>query len=141
MSTLFLSWPTETGAIDPEIQRFNTPGFTGCLSGVKFNSLVPLKAIFRPNSSPVNPYRIKGRLVESNCASMPSTYIELPPELDPWYIDPGKRAGQEGLIWKTLSCASSVSREPLSSSFPMQPSHGRRTAELPQAWDSTGACP
>lgn len=90
--------PTETGTIDPEIQRYNTPGFTGCLSGVKFNSLVPLKAIFRPNSNPVNPYRINGRLVESNCASMPSAYIEMPPELDPWYINPGKRAGPGQLL-------------------------------------------
>ncbi|KAL8175843.1 UNVERIFIED_CONTAM: Contactin-associated protein 1 [Gekko kuhli] len=86
--TLFLGRFMETGAIDPEITRYNTPGFTGCLSGVKFNSLVPLKAIFRPNSNPVNRHQITGRLVESNCASMPSAYAEIPPELDPWYINP-----------------------------------------------------
>ncbi|XP_054849661.1 contactin-associated protein 1 [Eublepharis macularius] len=86
---LYLGRFMETGTIDPEIQRYNTPGFTGCLSGVKFNSLVPLKAIFRPSSSnSLNPFRIKGRLVESNCASMPSAYTEMPPELDPWYINP-----------------------------------------------------
>uniref|UniRef100_A0ABM5GR83 Contactin-associated protein 1 n=1 Tax=Pogona vitticeps TaxID=103695 RepID=A0ABM5GR83_9SAUR len=86
---LYLGRFMETGMIDPEIQRYNTPGFTGCLSGVKFNSIVPLKTIFRPSgSNPIIPYSIKGRLVESNCASMPSSYIEVPPELDPWYIDP-----------------------------------------------------
>nr|XP_056720705.1 contactin-associated protein 1 [Euleptes europaea] len=88
---LYLGRFMETGSIDPDIQRYNTPGFTGCLSGVKFNSIVPLKAIFRPSSNPVNPYRIKpnrAALVESNCASLPSAYSEMPPELDPWYIDP-----------------------------------------------------
>uniref|UniRef100_A0A8D2LRY8 Contactin associated protein 1 n=1 Tax=Varanus komodoensis TaxID=61221 RepID=A0A8D2LRY8_VARKO len=88
---LYLGRFMETGVIDPEIQRYNTPGFIGCLSGVKFNSIVPLKTIFRRSgSSPISPYSIQGELVESNCASMPSTYIEMPPELDPWYIDPGK---------------------------------------------------
>uniref|UniRef100_A0A8D2LSY1 Contactin associated protein 1 n=1 Tax=Varanus komodoensis TaxID=61221 RepID=A0A8D2LSY1_VARKO len=86
---LYLGRFMETGVIDPEIQRYNTPGFIGCLSGVKFNSIVPLKTIFRRSgSSPISPYSIQGELVESNCASMPSTYIEMPPELDPWYIDP-----------------------------------------------------
>ncbi|KFO97548.1 Contactin-associated protein 1, partial [Calypte anna] len=84
---LYLGRVMETGVIDPEIQRYNTPGFSGCLSGVKFNSLVPLKAIFRP-TSPVRPYSIRGELVESNCASMlPLTTILIPPEMDPWYMD------------------------------------------------------
>ncbi|XP_048373549.1 contactin-associated protein 1 [Sphaerodactylus townsendi] len=85
---LYLGRFMETGTIDSEIQRYNTPGFKGCLSGVKFNSLVPLKAIFRFGNSPVKPYSIKGKLVESNCASLPSVYTEVPPELDPWYINP-----------------------------------------------------
>uniref|UniRef100_A0A8C3PHP7 Contactin associated protein 1 n=1 Tax=Calidris pygmaea TaxID=425635 RepID=A0A8C3PHP7_9CHAR len=83
---LYLGRVMETGVIDPEIQRYNTPGFSGCLSGVKFNTLVPLKAIFRP-TSPVRPYSIRGELVESSCASMlPLTTILIPPEMDPWYM-------------------------------------------------------
>lgn len=79
--------------IDPEIQRYNTPGFSGCLSGVKFNSLVPLKAIFRPTSV-VRPYSIRGELVESSCASMlPLTTILIPPEMDPWYMGTGRCRG------------------------------------------------
>lgn len=79
--------------IDPEIQRYNTPGFSGCLSGVKFNSLVPLKAIFRPTSV-VRPYSIRGELVESSCASMlPLTTILIPPEMDPWYMGTGRCSG------------------------------------------------
>ncbi|XP_053217891.1 contactin-associated protein 1 [Podarcis raffonei] len=86
---LYLGRFMETGLIHPDIQRYNTPGFTGCLSGVKFNSIVPLKTIFRASGkNPVRPYSIKGRLVESSCASMPNSYVETPPELDPWYIDP-----------------------------------------------------
>lgn len=79
--------------IDPEIQRYNTPGFSGCLSGVKFNTLVPLKAIFRPTSV-VRPYSIRGELVESSCASMlPLTTILIPPEMDPWYMGTGRCRG------------------------------------------------
>lgn len=84
----------ETGAIDPEIQRFNTPGFVGCLSGVKFNSIVPFKTIFRRSSKgPTSPYQITGRLVESKCGSMPAMFMQVPPELDPWYTEPGKAVG------------------------------------------------
>ncbi|XP_068023182.1 contactin-associated protein 1 isoform X1 [Melanerpes formicivorus] len=83
---LYLGRVMETGVIDPEIQRYNTPGFSGCLSGVKFNTLVPLKAIFRPTSV-LQPYSIRGELVESSCASMlPLTTILIPPEMDPWYM-------------------------------------------------------
>ncbi|KAJ7421096.1 Contactin-associated protein 1 [Willisornis vidua] len=84
--TISFCVPTETGVIDPEIQRYNTPGFSGCLSGVKFNTLVPLKAIFHPTSA-LRPYSIRGELVESSCASMlPLTTILIPPEMDPWYM-------------------------------------------------------
>uniref|UniRef100_A0A8C3J5S0 Contactin associated protein 1 n=1 Tax=Calidris pygmaea TaxID=425635 RepID=A0A8C3J5S0_9CHAR len=90
---LYLGRVMETGVIDPEIQRYNTPGFSGCLSGVKFNTLVPLKAIFRP-TSPVRPYSIRGELVESSCASMlPLTTILIPPEMDPWYMGTGRCRG------------------------------------------------
>ncbi|XP_067167957.1 contactin-associated protein 1 [Apteryx mantelli] len=83
---LYLGRVMETGVIDPEIQRYNTPGFSGCLSGVKFNSIVPLKAIFRPSSA-VPLYSVRGELVESSCASMlPLTPLLIPPEMDPWYM-------------------------------------------------------
>ncbi|NXE69389.1 CNTP1 protein, partial [Calcarius ornatus] len=83
---LYLGRVMETGVIDPEIQRYNTPGFSGCLSGVKFNTLVPLKAIFHP-TSPLRPYSIRGELVESSCASMlPLSTLLIPPEMDPWYM-------------------------------------------------------
>lgn len=79
--------------IDPEIQRYNTPGFSGCLSGVKFNTLVPLKAIFHP-TSPLRPYSIRGELVESSCASMlPLSTLLIPPEMDPWYMATGGCCG------------------------------------------------
>ncbi|XP_074915905.1 contactin-associated protein 1 [Chelonoidis abingdonii] len=82
---LYLGRVMETGVIDPEIQKYNTPGFSGCLSGVKFNSILPFKAIFRPSGRPA-PYSIKGELVESNCASMPRSIMDIPPEMDPWYL-------------------------------------------------------
>ncbi|XP_043359345.1 LOW QUALITY PROTEIN: contactin-associated protein 1 [Dermochelys coriacea] len=82
---LYLGRVMETGVIDPEIQKYNTPGFSGCLSGVKFNSILPLKAIFRPSGRLVT-YNIKGELVESNCGSMPLSILDIPPEMDPWYM-------------------------------------------------------
>lgn len=85
--------------IDPEIQRYNTPGFSGCLSGVKFNTLVPLKAIFHP-TSPLRPYSIRGELVESSCASMlPLSTILIPPEMDPWYMATGGCCGETWWGW------------------------------------------
>lgn len=84
--------------IDPEIQRYNTPGFSGCLSGVKFNSIVPLKAIFRPTSV-VRPYSVQGEVVESSCASMlPLTTILIPPEMDPWYMGTGRVPLKLGML-------------------------------------------
>lgn len=84
--------------IDPEIQRYNTPGFSGCLSGVKFNSIVPLKAIFRPTSI-VQPYSVQGEVVESSCASMlPLTTILIPPEMDPWYMGTGRVPLKHGML-------------------------------------------
>ncbi|XP_048874781.1 contactin-associated protein-like 5 isoform X1 [Brienomyrus brachyistius] len=53
--------------LDPDISRLNFLGFTGCLSGVQFNSLAPLKAaLLHPNSSPVT---VKGYLYESQCGA------------------------------------------------------------------------
>uniref|UniRef100_A0A3Q1ITD5 Uncharacterized protein n=1 Tax=Anabas testudineus TaxID=64144 RepID=A0A3Q1ITD5_ANATE len=51
---------TETGHVDQElIERYNTPGFVGCLSRVQFNGVAPLKSALRT-----------GKLVESNCGAL-----------------------------------------------------------------------
>lgn len=86
--------PSETGVIDPEIQRYNTPGFSGCLSGVRFNNVAPLKTHFRTprpmTAELAEAMRVQGELLESNCGAMPRLVSEVPPELDPWYLPPGK---------------------------------------------------
>lgn len=88
------SSPSETGVIDPEIQRYNTPGFSGCLSGVRFNNVAPLKTHFRTprpmTAELAEAMRVQGELSESNCGAMPRLVSEVPPELDPWYLPPGK---------------------------------------------------
>lgn len=94
--------PSETGVIDPEIQRYNTPGFSGCLSGVRFNNVAPLKTHFRTprpmTAELAEAMRVQGELSESNCGAMPRLFSEVPPELDPWYLPPGKSldTGEEG---------------------------------------------
>ncbi|RXM35586.1 Contactin-associated protein 1, partial [Acipenser ruthenus] len=85
--SLFLGRVLETGVIDPEIQKFNTPGFTGCMSGVKFNNIAPLKAYFRPNQTDP-PITIMGELVESNCGAGLVVLPPIPLEIDPWYTGP-----------------------------------------------------
>lgn len=84
---------SETGVIDPEIQRYNTPGFSGCLSGVRFNNVAPLKTHFRSprpmTAELAEALRVQGELSESNCGAMPRLVSEVPPELDPWYLPPG----------------------------------------------------
>lgn len=93
--SLFLPGPSllETGVIDPEIQRYNTPGFSGCLSGVRFNNVAPLKTHFRAprpmTAELAEALRVQGELSESNCGAMPRLFSEVPPELDPWYLPPG----------------------------------------------------
>uniref|UniRef100_A0A665V3T6 Contactin-associated protein-like 2 n=1 Tax=Echeneis naucrates TaxID=173247 RepID=A0A665V3T6_ECHNA len=63
---------TETGQIDPIlIERYNTPGFVGCLSRVQFNSVAPLKAALR--FSLTAPVTTHGILVPSNCGASPLT--------------------------------------------------------------------
>ncbi|MGH0166427.1 UNVERIFIED_CONTAM: hypothetical protein FKN15_050787 [Acipenser sinensis] len=85
--SLFLGRVLETGVVDPEIQKFNTPGFTGCMSGVKFNNIAPLKAYFRPNQTDL-PITIMGELVESNCGAGLVVLPPIPLEIDPWYTGP-----------------------------------------------------
>lgn len=104
--------PLETGVIDPEIQRYNTPGFSGCLSGVRFNNVAPLKTHFRTprpmTAELAEALRVQGELSESNCGAMPRLVSEVPPELDPWYLPPGistghrrerEGEGQKGRKW------------------------------------------
>lgn len=89
---LYLGRVMETGVIDPEIQRYNTPGFSGCLSGVRFNNVAPLKTHFRTprpmTAELAEAMRVQGELSESNCGAMPRLVSEVPPELDPWYLPP-----------------------------------------------------
>ncbi|XP_029429832.1 contactin-associated protein 1 [Rhinatrema bivittatum] len=83
---LYLGRVMETGEIDSEIRKYNTPGFTGCLAGVRFNNIAPLKAMFRPTNLS-SAIKVKGLLVESNCGAMPTTAVtNLPPDMDPWYM-------------------------------------------------------
>lgn len=96
--------PSETGVIDPEIQRYNTPGFSGCLSGVRFNNVAPLKTHFRSprpmTAELAEALRVQGELAESNCGAMPRLVSEVPPELDPWYLPPGTALAGHGPGWK-----------------------------------------
>lgn len=71
------------------MQKFNTPGFIGCLADVRFNNITPIRDIFRnPKASEV--ITVKGSLVESNCGAMPLKVYHYPYELDPWYMGTGK---------------------------------------------------
>uniref|UniRef100_A0A6Q2WQP0 Contactin associated protein 2 n=1 Tax=Esox lucius TaxID=8010 RepID=A0A6Q2WQP0_ESOLU len=68
----YLFFLSETGQIDPVlIEKYNTPGFVGCLSRVQFNNVAPLKAALR--SGIVAPVTTHGILVESNCGASPLT--------------------------------------------------------------------
>uniref|UniRef100_A0A8C1XNP7 Contactin associated protein like 2b n=1 Tax=Cyprinus carpio TaxID=7962 RepID=A0A8C1XNP7_CYPCA len=77
---------SETGQIDPVlIERYNTPGFVGCLSRVQFNRIAPLKAALRtgvPSTA-----SIQGVLVESNCGASPLTVPPMSAVFDPWHTD------------------------------------------------------
>uniref|UniRef100_A0A8C1GNS3 Contactin associated protein 2 n=1 Tax=Cyprinus carpio TaxID=7962 RepID=A0A8C1GNS3_CYPCA len=76
----------ETGYIDPVlIEKYNTPGFVGCLSRVQFNSIAPLKAALRSRGSA--PVSHQGKLVESNCGASPLTIPPMSAATDPWHLD------------------------------------------------------
>ncbi|TSL10154.1 Contactin-associated protein-like 2 [Bagarius yarrelli] len=78
----------ETGPIDPVlIEKYNTPGFVGCLSRVQFNSIAPLKAALR--SRPSLPVSHQGKLIESNCGSSPLTISPISAVTEPWHLDSG----------------------------------------------------
>ncbi|XP_029003188.1 contactin-associated protein-like 2a isoform X1 [Betta splendens] len=99
VKTLFLGRVYETGPVDPVlIERYNTPGFIGCLSRVQFNGIAPLKSALRaaaqPQGSPTAapPDRAaaashQGKLVESNCGASPLTIPPMSAATDPWHLD------------------------------------------------------
>ncbi|XP_062893264.1 contactin-associated protein 1 [Mobula hypostoma] len=84
--SLFLGRVIEVGVLDPEIQRFNTPGFTGCLAGVSFNGIVPLKAALRTDTN--QSVVVQGDLVESNCGAIPIVLSDVLLADDPWALQP-----------------------------------------------------
>uniref|UniRef100_A0A8C2AYR5 Contactin associated protein 2 n=1 Tax=Cyprinus carpio TaxID=7962 RepID=A0A8C2AYR5_CYPCA len=86
VKSLFLGKVFETGYIDPVIiEKYNTPGFVGCLSRVQFNSIAPLKAALRSRGSV--PVSHQGKLVESNCGASPLTIPPMSAATDPWHLD------------------------------------------------------
>ncbi|MBN3323539.1 CNTP1 protein, partial [Atractosteus spatula] len=85
--SLFLGRVMEVGEVDYEVQRHNSPGLIGCLSGVRFNNIAPLKFYFRPNGTEFN-LTVQGELVESNCGTFPPVLPPIPLEADPWYSGP-----------------------------------------------------
>ncbi|XP_051796270.1 contactin-associated protein-like 2a [Acanthochromis polyacanthus] len=103
VKTLFLGKVYETGHIDPVlIERYNTPGFIGCLSRVQFNGAAPLKSALRavtqaqstptagqPDKKPAaaSPVSYQGKLVESNCGASPLTIPPMSAATDPWRLD------------------------------------------------------
>ncbi|XP_069763322.1 contactin-associated protein 1 isoform X2 [Narcine bancroftii] len=84
--SLFLGRVIEIGVLDPEIQRYNTPGFTGCLAGVSFNGIVPLKEALRPHIN--RSVTVQGELVESNCGAPPIILSSILVPDDPWALQP-----------------------------------------------------
>ncbi|XP_072343810.1 contactin-associated protein 1 isoform X1 [Scyliorhinus torazame] len=82
--SLFLGRVMEVGVLDPEIQRFNTPGFTGCLAGVNFNGIAPLKVALRTDTN--RTVEVLGELVESNCGAIPIILSSVLDEEDPWAL-------------------------------------------------------
>uniref|UniRef100_A0A8C5CP98 Contactin-associated protein-like 2 n=1 Tax=Gadus morhua TaxID=8049 RepID=A0A8C5CP98_GADMO len=80
---LLLLPPSETGEIDPVlIDRYNTPGFVGCLSRVTLNGVAPLKAALRPGPAAAL-VTAHGILVPSNCGAQPLTISPLGAAHDP----------------------------------------------------------
>ncbi|XP_055737592.1 contactin-associated protein-like 2a [Salvelinus fontinalis] len=104
VKTIFLGKVFETGVIDPAlIERYNTPGFIGCLSRVQFNGVTPLKTALRnlvadrpidrhpdkPTDRQSVPVSYQGKLVESNCGASPLTIPPMSAATDPWRLDSG----------------------------------------------------
>ncbi|XP_062843349.1 contactin-associated protein-like 2b [Trichomycterus rosablanca] len=103
VKTIFLGKVFETGQVDPVlIERYNTPGFMGCLSRVQFNRIAPLKAALRPSAP--STASVQGVLVESNCGALPLLIPVMSATFDPWHPDSGiqfpfdeEQASRDGL--------------------------------------------
>ncbi|KAM3940316.1 contactin-associated protein-like 4 [Leptodactylus fuscus] len=54
--------------VDLETMKASANGFIGCLSAVRFNNIVPLKAAFKSNFT--SQVIIKGHVIESGCGSL-----------------------------------------------------------------------
>uniref|UniRef100_A0A8C8DYZ2 Contactin associated protein 2 n=1 Tax=Oryzias sinensis TaxID=183150 RepID=A0A8C8DYZ2_9TELE len=81
---LLNSYTEKTGFVDPVIiERYNTPGFIGCLSRVQFNRAAPLKSALRAATQAA----ATGKLVESNCGASPLTIPPMSAATDPWHLD------------------------------------------------------
>ncbi|XP_017295428.1 contactin-associated protein-like 2b [Kryptolebias marmoratus] len=86
VKSIFLGKVFETGQIDPIlIERYNTPGFVGCLSRVQLNRVAPLKAAL--HSGTTAPVSTHGILVPSNCGASPLTISPMALVNDPWHIE------------------------------------------------------
>uniref|UniRef100_A0A3Q3XK08 Uncharacterized protein n=1 Tax=Mola mola TaxID=94237 RepID=A0A3Q3XK08_MOLML len=87
--SMFLGRVMEVGDIDYDIQKHNSPGFIGCISGVRYNIYTPLKALFRPNETDP-PVTTQGYVSESNCGAFPPVLGYVPWEVDPWFTGIGE---------------------------------------------------
>ncbi|XP_015242102.1 PREDICTED: contactin-associated protein-like 2 isoform X1 [Cyprinodon variegatus] len=96
VKTLFLGKVYETGPVDPVlIERYNSPGFIGCLSRVQFNGVAPLKSALRKaaetqaDSYPASasPVSYQGKLVQSSCGASPLTVPPMSAAPNPWPLD------------------------------------------------------
>lgn len=99
---LSFSFLSETGKIDQEIHKYNTPGFTGCLSRVQFNQIAPLKAALRQTNISAHVH-IQGELVESNCGASPLTLSPMSSATDPWHLDHLDSGKVESSVGQTAS--------------------------------------
>uniref|UniRef100_A0A8C9SE22 Contactin associated protein 1 n=1 Tax=Scleropages formosus TaxID=113540 RepID=A0A8C9SE22_SCLFO len=87
--SMFMGRVMEVGDIDYDIQKHNSPGFVGCISGVRYNIYAPLKTYFRPNMTHP-PVTVQGFVAESNCGAFPPVLGMVPLSDDPWYTGPSK---------------------------------------------------
>uniref|UniRef100_A0AAQ5X8R7 Contactin associated protein like 3 n=1 Tax=Amphiprion ocellaris TaxID=80972 RepID=A0AAQ5X8R7_AMPOC len=92
IKSLTLGRVRESDGSDAELAGLTSLGFTGCLSGVRFNSISPLKAaLHHPDSSVI----VTGPLVQSSCGSS-SPVSPYPAETthslsdQPGSVDPGQ---------------------------------------------------
>uniref|UniRef100_A0A3Q0RR06 Contactin associated protein like 3 n=1 Tax=Amphilophus citrinellus TaxID=61819 RepID=A0A3Q0RR06_AMPCI len=86
---VFLSLHSESDGLDAELAGLASLGFTGCLSGVRFNSISPLKAALLHHDSPVI---VTGPLVQSSCGSSSpaNTYAAETTHSLSGTVDPGQ---------------------------------------------------